>query len=176
MASRAAHRARRLPVWRRLAAVVAAAVLLALVGCGGDDDDTASDATGGATTTAGDGTTTSGGGTTTSGGDDGCDALQGVSDAFGQLQDVDLANQGLDGLRAALGTLADEVEALVDDARSDFSDEADALSTSVGDLVDTVASIGDGTPVSEVAPEIREGIDEVGTSVSAVQDAAADAC
>jgi hypothetical protein len=169
MASRAAHRAHRRAVWRRLAAVVAAAALLALVGCGGDDDDTASDA-------AGDGTTTAADGSTTSGGDDGCDALQGVYDAFGELQDVDLANQGLDGLRAALGTLADEVEALVDDTRSDFSDEVDALSTSVGDLVDTVASIGDGTPVSEVTPEIREGVDEVGTSVSALQDAAADAC
>jgi methyl-accepting chemotaxis protein len=105
-----------------------------------------------------------------------CDEVEAIESTFTELGEVDASDDGLDQLRAIARDLADEVDALAEEARGELDDEIDALASSVDDLANATNEAGDEASAGDRASEIVDRLGDVGTAVVDLVDAAADIC
>ena len=94
-----------------------------------------------------------------------CGSVEDLQTSLAAIPEVPATVEGLGTLREALGQVASEVTQVVDDARSQFRTQADALTAGLSALQTSV-----GAAVS--APSAAS-LDAVGTSVRALADTTA---
>jgi methyl-accepting chemotaxis protein len=117
-----------------------------------------------------------GGGCSEDASEESCDEVEAIQSTFAELGDLDASDDGLDQVRAIARELADEVDALAEEARSELDDEIDALASSVDDLADVANEAGDDAGAGDRASEIVDRLGDVGTAVVDLAVAAADIC
>jgi uncharacterized coiled-coil DUF342 family protein len=117
-----------------------------------------------------------GGGCSENASEESCEEVEAIESTFADLGEVDASDDGLDQIRAIARDLADEVDALAEEARGELDDEIDALASSVDDLADAANEVGDDASGGDQASEIVERLGDVGTAVVDLAVAAAEIC
>jgi hypothetical protein len=127
---------------------------LLLVSCG-DDDDTTSAATTGtsATTTAPSAaSTTAAAGTTVAGGSDQlCADREALLDSVDALKEMDFAAEGVDGVKAAVTDVKDNLAALRESAGDELRPQVDAVQGDLDDLEAAIEQLGSGGAAAAVS-------------------------
>ncbi len=155
-----------------LRAAVLACVALLAVGCGGDDDTT-----GGATPGPSAASSAADGSPSATGSPDGdvCSDVDALKSSIDDLTEVDVSQAGLsaitDGLRQVqtnLSTLKDNADGALTPQIDDLDQAVNSLSTSASDAV--------ATPSVSTLATVAADLGSVASSLSALQQAAADMC
>ncbi|CCH87742.1 conserved exported protein of unknown function [Modestobacter italicus] len=94
-----------------------------------------------------------------------CGSVEDLQASLAAFPEVPVTVEGLGTLREALGQVASEVTQVVDDARSQFETQADALTASLSAVQTSVESA--------VSAPSAASLDAVGTSVRALADTTA---
>lgn len=104
-----------------------------------------------------------------------CDDYQALQDSLAAVVSVDVAKAGLDGLKSALGTVADRLATLKASAQQEFAPQVDELDRAVQQLQATVedASSGGGTAALK---SIGSRLAAVATAGRSLASAVAKAC
>jgi hypothetical protein len=157
---------RRRPAFRLLTGVAAAALLAAA--CSGEGGGS----TGASTTVAASPTTVAS--PTTRLRD--CADTAALEAAVTALRDVDLVQVGVDGLRAALADVADELEVLAAGARAEWSPEIAELRGAVDALVTTVTGLDDDATRGANLQAVRAALDRVGDAWTALERQVDESC
>ena len=130
---------------RTLATATVAAVVVAATGCGGSDNPAY------------------------------CDDRDALQQSIGALSDVNVREQGLQGVQAQLRKVEDDAQALARSAQSEFAPEADALRSSVSALTTTVKqAVSDPSPQSVAA--VADDMSQVGTAFADLSDSVKSKC
>jgi hypothetical protein len=117
------------------------AIGLALAACGSDDDPSAA--------------------TTTAPADDACADAEDLRTSIAGLQDVDISEEGTNGLEAAVSAVQADLTALGESASAELEPEVDAVRGSLQELETAVTNLG-----SEGASQVLEAVAAVATSSS----------
>jgi hypothetical protein len=102
-----------------------------------------------------------------------CDSLQGLANSVNDLVNIDVVAEGTDGLDEALQTLEKSWQAVESDSADQFGSEVQALSDSVDNTAETVASFGDAESLSSGAAEISAAFDGIEAAWVSLKTAAA---
>ena len=153
----------RTPVRRSLSALFVVGVLAAgLVGCGSDSDSSSSAE---ATPTASASSTES----------TGCADVAALQDSLSSLQEVDLQQDGVAGLTAAITSMKAALETAKSSVSAALQPQVEAVTTAFDELETATAGLSDGN-VREQVPAIAAALAQVSTSMVALSTAVTQSC
>ena len=156
-----------------LRAAVVACVAIFAVGCGGDDDTTSgATPSNGGTSAASDGTPSA----TGSADADVCSDIDALKSSIDDLTNIDVSQAGLSSITDGLQQVQTDLSALKDNVGSGpLASQVDDLDQAVSSL-STSASAAVATPSVATLATVATDLGAVGSSLSALQQAAADVC
>ena len=104
-----------------------------------------------------------------------CDQLDTTEQAFTELRDTSVIQEGTDTLTQRYETFEDEVDQLISSAGDEFAEESAAVEDSLVQIdaaIQSAANLDLGTAAEEIGP----AIEALGTSVQALFDSVTTAC
>jgi hypothetical protein len=102
-----------------------------------------------------------------------CDAGESLQSSVNALVDLDVVAEGTNGVEAAVGQVADDVDELRSSASDAAAEEVDALETAVDDLGDSLSDLS-GELTQENATAVVDAISAVSNAAGAVYDTLSD--
>jgi hypothetical protein len=128
-----------------------------LVSCGDDDDTSTATTASASVTTAASATTTASSTATTTGSsaappsDELCADREALRTSVDKLKDIDLAAEGIDGVKSAVTGVKDDLEALRASAGDELKPQVDAVQGDIDDLEAAIEQLGSGGAAAAVS-------------------------
>ena len=107
--------------------------------------------------------------------DDYCDQLDDTRNAYTELRDTNILQDGTDTLSERFDTFEEDVDSLIDAAGDEFSDESAAVEaslTQVSAAIESASNLDLGTAASQIGP----ALDSLSASTQELLDAVSSAC
>lgn len=104
-----------------------------------------------------------------------CDQLDDTKQAFTELRDTNILQDGTDTLNERFDTFEEDVDSLIDAAGDEFSEESAAVEaslTQVSAALESAANLDLGTAASQIGP----ALDSLSASSQELLDAVTSAC